>query len=301
MSVVLLDSGMGQALMKRSGVKPTPLWSARVMLDRPDLVQAVHEDNIRAGATVITVNAYSATRCRLEANGVPEHFEALQRAACDIAHRARDAVGADVRIAGCLSPLKWSYRPDQAFPIDEAAERYAEMARIQAPHIDVMPCETLSSWNEARGAALGAQAAGRPVWLSVSVDDTDGTRLRAGENVAELFAGMADLRLDAALVNCSRPEAVTQAMPELAKTGLPFGGYANGFTAIDATFTAGTTVEILSARKDLGPEAYADHAMAWVAAGARLVGGCCETEAAHIAALGARLAAAGYSLAGDFT
>jgi homocysteine S-methyltransferase len=61
----------------------------------------------------------------------------------------------------------------------------------------------------------------------------------------------------------------------------------------------GSTVESLSARPDLGPEAYADHAMAWVAAGASLVGGCCETGPAHIAAIAARLDAGGYDIGGD--
>ncbi len=76
--ITLLDGGMGQELIKRSPAEPTPLWSARVMLDYPELVKEVHLENIRAGARVITVNAYSVTRDRLEREGFGDRFEELQ-------------------------------------------------------------------------------------------------------------------------------------------------------------------------------------------------------------------------------
>ena len=60
--VILLDGGMGQELMKRSKAKPHPLWSAQVLLKEPDLVENVHADFINAGAKVITLNTYSATK-----------------------------------------------------------------------------------------------------------------------------------------------------------------------------------------------------------------------------------------------
>ena len=50
--VTLLDGGMGQELVARSGDTPTPLWATRVMLDHPGLVRAVHDDYFAAGATI---------------------------------------------------------------------------------------------------------------------------------------------------------------------------------------------------------------------------------------------------------
>jgi S-methylmethionine-dependent homocysteine/selenocysteine methylase len=110
---------------------------------------------------------------------------------------------------------------------------------------------------------------------------------------------LAGLPVAARLVNCSRPEAVDMAMPGLVALGGPVGAYANGFTRIAARFEPGTTVERLSARKDLGPEAYADFAMGWVAEGATIVGGCCEVGPAHITELARRLRAAGHAIVGD--
>lgn len=294
--MILLDGGMGQELLRRSPDAPTPLWSARVMLDHPDLVTAAHLDFIRAGARVITVNAYSATRCRLSKHGLEHEYARLQRLACELACRARDASGADVAIAGCLSPFHWSYRPDLTGTSEENAPLYAESAAIQAPFVDLILCETMSSADEARGAVMGAAGTGKPVWVSWSVDDADGTRLRSGEALADAPRALEGLPVAARLVNCSMPEAVHQAAPVLAAMGGPWGAYANGFTAIPSAFKPGSTVAVIGARHDLTPEAYADHAMRWVDAGAAMVGGCCEISPAHIAALGARLSAAGHAI-----
>ena len=74
-------------------------------------------------------------------------------------------------------------------------------------------------------------------------------------------------------------------------SGRPFGAYANGFTGIPAEFNkVGATVDIVKSRTDLGPDAYAEFAAAWIADGATLIGGCCEVGPAHIAELKRRFA-----------
>jgi homocysteine S-methyltransferase len=83
----------------------------------------------------------------------------------------------------------------------------------------------------------------------------------------------------------------------MARSGLPFGAYANGFTRITKAFLQDSpTVDALSARPDMTPELYADHVMTWIDMGATLVGGCCETGPAHIAEIARRLRAAGHEI-----
>jgi len=99
----------------------------------------------------------------------------------------------------------------------------------------------------------------------------------------------------AVLVNCSVPEAMAAALAEVAKLGLPFGAYANGFTHITDAFKADApTVAVLDHRHDLTPEKYAAFAMGWGAQGATIVGGCCEVGPAHIRALATALRDAGH-------
>ena len=295
--VVLLDGGMGQELRRRSNQPVSPLWSAQVMLDEPNLVVDAHRDFIDAGARVITLNTYSATPTRLARDGEPGLFEPLHSAALKAVRKACDESGQTVRIAGCLPPLVASYRPEVAHDEATCLLEYRQMvAEQKAGGVDLFLCETMSIAHEARAAASAAVESGLPVWTAFTVDDADGERLRSGESLAEAARDVVAAGADAVLVNCAVPEALTSAMDVLADLGVPFGGYANAFTSV-AALEPGGTVDVLEARKDLDPEAYADHVLEWVARGATIVGGCCEVGPVHIQALAERLTEAGYPLA----
>lgn len=293
--ITLLDGGMGQELVARSGDAPTPLWSTQVMIDHPGLVRQVHADYFRAGATVATTNTYAVHRDRLVKAGIEDRFAALHAQALAEARQARDALGAG-RIAGSIGPLVASYRPDAHPPHDEAVAKYAEVAALLAPGVDILLAETVASLAHARAVLEGAAGHGRPVWLSVTVDDEDGTRLRSGERVAALDTVLTG-NAAAVLANCSAPEAVAAALDGLATFGLPYGAYANGFQQITKDFLKDSpTVASLHARPEMTPALYADFALIWVDKGATIVGGCCETTPAHIAEIGRRLAAAGHAV-----
>ena len=292
--VVLLDGGMGQELVHRAGDQPTPLWSTQVMLDRPELVAEVHRDYFAAGATVATTNTYAVHRDRLKGSGHSREFEDLHAAALQIATDARAAHGSG-RIAGAIGPLIASYRPDIHPAFADAVPLYAEIAGLIGPSCDFIICETVVSLDHARAILEGAKAAGKPVWLAISVDDRDGTKLRSGEDVADVLALTGDAQ--AILVNCSAPEVINDALAILAKGDLPFGAYANGFEKITNDFLNDKpTVDALNARRDLSPKAYAQYALSWVAQGATIVGGCCEVGPGHIAELAQSLTKAGHRI-----
>lgn len=292
-AITVLDGGMGQELLARTDDPPTPLWSARVMLDHPELVGDVHRAYIDAGADVITLNTYSATRCRLAPYGIEDDYQRLQRLAVELAHEARGGRD-DVRIAGCLSPYRWTYRPGLAPPFDELWPTYAETARLQADGVDVMLCETMGSIDEARSAVVGAATTDLPVWVSWTIHDDDTARLRSGEPLVDAVAAAAawaaagDAPVEAVLINCSTPEALTAAMPALAAAPMAVGGYANGFRPLTTDYGLGSTTTELGSRDDITPAAYADIVAEWIGAGARIVGGCCEVGPDHIAAIDRR-------------
>lgn len=289
MSITLLDGGMGQELLARTSAKPTGLWSTQILMDSPELVRAVHNDYFAAGADVATTNSYAIHRDRLRPFGVENRFADLHQLACKIAVSARDKYG-DGLVAGSLGPTGWSYRPDLAPPVEEAAALYGEIAKLHESYVDLILCETMSSVKQARGAVMGATVVTKPVWLAVTVDDEDGTKLRSGESVTELLPMIAEFQIEAVLVNCSAPEAVNQAIPLLTNQGIPVGGYANGFVKITKDFMKkGATVDILEKRPNLGPEIYADFADSWIKDGATIVGGCCEVGPVHIRQLARRL------------
>ena len=285
MTVTILDGGMGQELRRRSQKSVTPLWSAQVMLDEPELVVDVHRDFINAGARVITVNTYAATPPRLARDGAPAWFDRLHSAALDAAHQARDESGRDdVQIAGCLPPLVASYHADVVPDAQSCLRDYQRIVAAQANRVDLFLGETLTLAREACAATQAAKHSGLPVWMALSVADDAGDRLRSGEWLAKAANQIKSAGADALLVNCSAPEAISISMRILAATGLPFGGYGNGFVAA-AHLKPGGTVDSLAAREELTPQAYAAFCAQWIASGAEIIGGCCEIGPAHIAAI----------------
>lgn len=290
--VTLLDGGMGQELIKRAPGAPTPLWSTQVMMDHPGMVAQVHRDFREAGASVATTNTYAILRDRLEGTLYADRFADLHTMALAEARMSKAPV-----IAGAIGPLGATYRPDMHPDADTGAPVYAEIAQMIGPSCDMILCESVASVTHAEAILRGASAAGKPVWLALTVQDSDGTRLRSGEPLADVIP-LAKAGADAVLLNCSVPEVIPMGLEVLAQSGLPFGAYANGFEQItDGFLTEKPTVDALVARQDLTPQDYAAHAMAWVKAGATIVGGCCEVGPAHIAEIAQQLRAAGHSIA----
>ncbi len=302
--ITLLDGGMGQELIRRAGGVATPLWATQALLDDPAIVADVHRAYTDAGATVATTNSYALHRDRLR-GGESNHYagegvelpnlegelQRLLQAACD----ATDVARSKGRVAGSIGPLGASYRADLNPPRDKAIALYGEIAALLAPRVDVVLFETIATIEAGETCLAAGRQTDRPVWLSYTIDDEDGTVLRSGERLADAVAAVPGA--DAVLVNCSAPEALPAAMAVLKDAGVPFGGYANGFKQITKAFIAGgTTADDLSAREDITPAVYAEHVMNWVAAGATIVGGCCEVGPAHIAAIADRLNAAGHEI-----
>mgnify|MGYP006284667379 FL=1 len=288
MTFTLLDGGTGQTLHRRLGEPATPLWSAEALIRRPDAVQAVHADFLRAGADVITLASYTATPLRLAEAGRADAFDTLQAAAVEAARRARDTVSPGAAIAGCLPPLHASYRPEDMPSDGETAAECARIVEAQAGGVDLFLCETLSTISGAEHATAAAKATGKPIWTALTVHEQDPMRLRGGEPLMEAASAAHENGAAAVLINCSSPEHATQGVKALLAAGYEAGAYANGFTTALPLARKGATVDALERREDLGPEAYADIALGWAEAGASIIGGCCEIEPAHIAEIARR-------------
>lgn len=287
--VTILDGGMGNELLRRSG-KRTPLWSAQILLDDPDLVVETHLDYIHAGAGIITTNSYSTVPSYLTNSGLQDSYVPLTRLAGELARSAVDRSGAEVLVAGSLPPLSESYRPDLVPPDDEARPIYAGMAAALEPSVDLFLCETMSSAREARNAAIEARAAAAarelPVFVSWTLKEKPGQGLRSGETVAEAFEAVADLHLDGFLFNCTSGAAITQGLRELARhTDKPIGGYPNRYVVPEG-WTLGQPV----IDEDAGTGAFVEGALAAIHEGATIYGGCCTVGPGDIASLVSALA-----------
>lgn len=297
--VVLLDGATSQALVRRTNVPAHPLWGAHVMLEEPEALVGLHAEYLAAGARVLTLNTYSLTPFRLNREGAGEHLGEWTALAGRLAREAIEQAGSDAMIAGSVSPLVGSYRPDLAPPFEDALNQYRQIAEAQFDHVDLFLVETMGSGDEARAAVTALAEIGKPIWVAFSLQDEGSRFLRGGETLAQAVAALDGLDISAVLVNCCHPESVDAAIEDLSALGRPFGAYANGFQSM-SKIVPGATID-LDARNDLTPDVYARTALDWVAHGARIVGGCCDIGPEHITALRDRLRNDGHALVGGLS
>jgi S-methylmethionine-dependent homocysteine/selenocysteine methylase len=275
---LLLDAAMGTELERRGASARLPLWSARALLDRPELVLAIHREEVAAGAEILTANTFRTHRRTLAREGLEARSAELTRAAVALAREAAREAGRPVFVVGSLSPLEDCYRPDLT-PAGEAIEReHALQAEsLAAAGVDGILVETQNTVRELASAARWARATGLPVIASMITNGQG--YLLSGEPIEEAVGSLASLRLEALSINCVPARRLGADLSRLARAapGVPLGAYGNlgPPSGEDQTVFA----------EAVSPQEYADLAREWLATGARVVGGCCGTTPAHTAAL----------------
>ena len=277
-AVALLDGGLGQEIYRRAGDVSSPLWSIAVMLEQPEIVTAVHEDFIRAGARTLTLNTYAATPTRLRRSGVYEQMAAIHQKAFEALEKAMEATGVRVDMAGCLPPLFASYQGQPERSFEDIQDEYATLANLQE-RADVMLIETMTNTLEARAACAVARDLGKPFGVSFRLE-VDGC-LKTGESLVDAVAAVAGYQPTAIMLNCCDLEILNAAMPQLVNMYHRVGGYANAFESVEEVAKGGL-VDRLEARADVSPALYSQAARQWLASGAEVVGGCCEITPVHI-------------------
>ena len=283
---LLLDGGMGQEIVNRGGKSGYGEWAVAALIDDLDLVRGIHRDYINAGADVITTNTYGTTRTRLRHVGMEDRFADLVGLAGHIAADSRaDCSAHHVRIAASLPPLEASYVSEFALSYQQTVHEFAELMDLLDPSVDIFLAETLSTSFEAKAALEAAQDRDKPIWLALTLRDHGATHLRGGEPLSDVLDAIAGMPPDALLINCTTPDSISAALPILRAHGTPFGGYANGFAEIPASWEDRGGSAQIATRTDLTPDVYADAVSEWIAAGADILGGCCEVGPAHIARL----------------
>ena len=253
--VTVLDGGMGRELKRIGAPFRQPEWSALALIESPDHVRRAHEAFARAGADVITTNAYAVVPFHIGAELFESDGRRLAALAGELARSVADEFG--LRVAGSLPPALGSYRPDR-FVADQARPILEVLVEAQAPYVDVWLVETTSSIAEAElvRAVLDAVGDTRPLWVSFTLEDqtfhrdvvadgrhtathssegsADGARLRSGELVSDAVVAAAAIGAELVAFNCSQPEVMEAAIRDaVAAADLPVGVYANVFEVED--------------------------------------------------------------------
>ncbi|MEQ0563465.1 homocysteine S-methyltransferase [Amycolatopsis sp. NEAU-NG30] len=289
---VVLDGGLSNQLEAAGHDLSDALWTARLLRDDPSAIVDAHLSYYAAGASIVLTASYQASYPGFARHGITaaETTELLQRSV-SLARQAQE------RYAGPERPL-WiaaSVGPYGASLADgsEYRGRYglsaAELRDFHAPRLaalaeagpDLFAVETIPDVDEAEVLVALAAELDVPVWLSYTVD---GLSTRAGQPLADAFAVAAGVpQVIAAGVNCSAPGDVAAAVAVAAEvTGKPVVAYPNSGEVWDAAARRWTGQARLSA----------DDVRSWLAAGVKLLGGCCRVGPAEIAELARACSAA---------
>jgi homocysteine S-methyltransferase len=291
-AVLVTDGGLATELEARGHDLSDALWSARLLTDAPAEITSAHVAFFRAGAVIATTASYQASFGGFAAAGLSRADAArLMRRSVELARTARAEVADD----GTARWVAASVGPYGAALADgsEYRGRYglsvAELVAWHRPRLevlaeagpDLLALETVPDVDEAEALMAAIGQVGIPAWLTYSIQ---GEQTRAGQPIAEAFAIARDVQQVVAVgVNCCAPADVPRAVAVASEvTGKPVIVYPNSGEQWDARrrVWAGRS-EFLAWR----PEQ-------WVAAGARIVGGCCRVRPADIAEI-ARAVTAG--------
>lgn len=287
--IVLIDGAMGTELQRRGVPMNNVAWSGAAVLTHPEIVRATHEDYIRAGAEVIITNTFGSTRQMLEPAGYGDQVEAVHRRAVELARQACDAVGnTDVAIAGSISTEPPGFDRNAFLSPVRELEAYREAAGLLADAgVDLIALEMMIDSEHATRAMQAALETGLPVWLGVCCKKTKDGKIVSFDLADIEFATVLDalIPMGVSVVNIMHSEipAIPEAI-ELVRERWsgPIGVYPESgfFTKPNWNF-----VDVIP------PGDLVTEALGWVAAGVRLLGGCCGTSPEHIEALRAAMPA----------
>jgi len=284
--VLICDGAMGTQLYER-GV-PYGRCLDILNIENPNLVLGVHLDYASAGADILETNTYGANRAKLAVFGYEDRVAEINMAGARLARRAAEehaAAGPDgarrrLFVAGAIGPLGVPLAPYGTLTPEEASKYFEEQAKALVDGgVDLIIIETFSDVKEAKAAIEGVKrATGLPVIVQMTFMGDGLTP--SGVSPSSAARELLPLNPDVMGVNCgSGPYDVLSAARRLREAcgdGVPLSVQPNAGVS---RFLDGRVVCSSS------PEYFASFAGDFIAAGARVVGGCCGTTPSHIRAL----------------
>lgn len=280
--VLLADGATGTNLfaMGLSSGDAPELWN----LEHPDRVTQLHQGFVDAGSDILLTNTFGGNARRLVLHGLEHRAREINRVAAQLARAVADAAGRPVVVAGSVGPTGELFEPLGLLTESTAIEVFEEqIAGLAEGGADVAWIETMSSLEEIRAAARAAARVGLPCTFTASFDTAGRTMMGVTPAALVEFALSLDPRPLAIGANCGvgAPDLVMSVLGMTARdAGIPVIAKANAgipqFVGAEIHYS-GT------------PELMAHYAHLAADAGARIIGGCCGTSFAHLAAMGSAL------------
>ena len=268
--ITVFDGAMGTMLYAK-GVYINRSYD-ELNLTNADLVRAVHEEYVRAGAEVIETNTFTATAHKLQQYGLEGRLRDINVAAARI---AREAAGGRCYVAGAVGPLGLRIEPYGPTSFDEAKEMFKEQAAaLLEGGVDLFILETFSDISEIREAIRAVrELCDLPIVAQMTISLDGNTSFGATPEV--FTARLDEWGADVIGLNCGvGPAIVLEAVEKM---------HAVTKRKLSAQPNAGLPRDVQGRQFYMcSPEYMAKYAKRLIQAGVRFIGGCCGTTPAHL-------------------
>ena len=219
--IILLDSAMGTELMSRGANVTLPLWSAHSIIDSPEIIKAIHVENIDAGADIITTNTFRTQRItfekagyRYEGKSFSETAFEFTRRAVEIAKEAVKESGKNVLVAGGISPLEDCYKPELVPDTDTlSTEHYEHIKNLVNSGIDFLLAETMNSIKEISSVLNQMHQTGYEYCISFVPKNE--VELFSNETIKDAMKIIDKFDPKVVMINCIHPELSEKVISKL--------------------------------------------------------------------------------------
>lgn len=275
---IFSDGAMGTLLSQRLPAGMSCLDSAN--LSHPQVIESVHRDYIHAGADMIQTNTFGANRFKLAQYGLEDRLEEINSAGVKIARSAVATNDGRVLIAGDIGPLGVRIAPFGRVQLPEAHDAFRQQAEaLIKAGVDLIIIETMTDLYETVEAVLAVHEVEPQLPVIASMTFTRDNRTLLGDPPAKVAQRLRNAGAQVIGVNCSGgPNQILNILRQMRRV-LP-----------DALFSvmpnAGWPEQVEGRiMYPAAPEYFGTYALSFWQSGASIIGGCCGTTPAHIAAM----------------
>lgn len=283
----IMDGGTGTELERLGVPMNGQAWSAEAVLTHPHVLRKVHASFLEAGAELIVANTFSASLHVLEAAGLGDSFEAINRDAVHIARDAANRFGEEAMIAGAISTTTFTgaLDPSRMLSGKAAMDQYARQAEIQVQAgAELIILEMMRDVEHTTLALEGALRAGVPVWLGWSCFAAeDGTTCLLDTDIPLAQA------LEQVPLHKASAVGVMHTLVEHAPAALDIVRAAWSGPVFCYPHAGHFQMPHWIFQDVMTPEGFATLGQSLLAMGVDCVGGCCGISPAHIRAFASRL------------